>query len=144
MNSSTPTARTSLAAIALAAALLAPAASAPAKLYTPPEPDAPAAAEVRGGDDATAGLPRSADRATPFVAEVAPEAVRRDPGQATPFVAEAAPEATPAGDAFDWGDAAIGAGVSLLVVALAIAGSATVGSIRKRIPASGGAASQNA
>jgi hypothetical protein len=55
-------------------------------------------------------LPRSAGEATPFVAEVGTEALRRDPSQATQFVAELAPGAAPPGDGFDWGDAAIGAG----------------------------------
>jgi hypothetical protein len=79
-------------------------------------------------------LPRSAEAATPFVAEVAPEALPRDPGQATPFVAEVAPEAVPAGDGFDWGAAAIGAGAALLAAALLAAGSGAVGRGRSRSP----------
>ena len=80
-------------------------------------------------------LPRAADAATPFVAEVGTEALRRDPGQATPFDSEVAPEAAPPGDGFDWGDAAIGAGAGLLAAALLAAGS---GAVRRDRPRSAG------
>lgn len=60
---------------------------------------------------------------------------RRDGSQATPFIAEAGPEASTAAatsvadDGFEIGAAAIGAGLGLLVAALAVLGT---GAIRDR------------
>jgi hypothetical protein len=55
--------------------------------------------------------------------------IRRDGGQAGPVVAELSPPAIvpSGGDAFDWGDAAIGAGAALFATALLMAGSSALG-----------------
>jgi hypothetical protein len=59
--------------------------------------------------------------------------VRRAGDQAVPFVAELSrpQSATGAGDAFDWGAAAIGAGVALFTAALLMAGVSTLGGRRR-------------
>jgi hypothetical protein len=71
--------------------------------------------------------------------------LRRDGGQATQFVAElSAPANIPGdGDAFDWGDAAIGAGAALFAATLLMAGSAMLGG-RRRDGKPTGAVSQRA
>jgi hypothetical protein len=67
----------------------------------------------------------------------APDAVLRSDGEhAVPFVAELSPPAPSAsvagdGDAFDWGAAAIGAGVALFATALLMAGAGALGSRRR-------------
>ena len=72
-------------------------------------------------------------------------ALRRDGDRSAPFVAEVSPEATPTatatGDGFDWGDAAIGAGASLLIVALVASGAGAVGGRRRQSPTPASAAS---
>jgi len=73
---------------------------------------------------------------------IGPVALRRDGSQAEPFVANVGSQPTTAGDGFDWGDAAIGAGAGLLAVCLAMLGSATIGGRRSSRPTT--AASQGA
>jgi hypothetical protein len=96
-----------------------------------PFSEGPAAAHDGGSKDGaqTLVLRRDGDRAVPFVAEV---------GSASPAPAAAT------GDAFDWGDAAIGAGASLLVVALVASGAGALGARRRQTPGSARAASQEA
>jgi len=60
--------------------------------------------------------------------------LRRDGSEATPFVADVSPESTVAGDGFDWGDAAIGAGAGLLTVALVVGGSGVIQGRRRHTP----------
>jgi hypothetical protein len=71
--------------------------------------------------------------------------IRRDGAHATPFVADLSPEASVPGasDGFDWGDAAIGAGAGLLAAALLMAGSTALGG-RRRTSKAAGAVSQGA
>ncbi len=53
--------------------------------------------------------------------------LRRDASAATPFVAEVGPEAvTAAGDGFDWSDAAIGAGAGLVLATFAAIGTVSL------------------
>jgi len=73
---------------------------------------------------------------------IGPVAVRRDGSQAEPFVANVGSQPTTAGDGFDWGDAAIGAGAGLLAACLAMLGSAAIGGRRSSRPST--AASQGA
>ena len=122
--------RTRIAIAVLAAAVIAPVAPAAANQYAPfADPPPPA---------------HQSEAANP---QNGPEAVvlRRDGDRSTKFVAEASPEATtPAGgsgDAFDWGDAAIGAGASLLAVALVASGTGAVTGRRRRTPTTASAAS---
>ncbi len=136
--------RTRIVAAALAAFVLVPAAPAAAKYYTSPVGTAEVSNQDESGAVIIPRLPRSPSEATPFVAEVGTEAIRKDASQATPFVAEVAPEATPPGDKFDWGDAAIGAGAGLLIVTVIAATSAATGGRRRYSPSSGGPASQGA
>lgn len=73
--------------------------------------------------------------------------LHRDSSQATPFVADlsdqsAAPNSAVAGDGFDWGDAAIGAGAGLLAAALLLGGSGAVQARRRRTPSPAGMTSQ--
>ena len=42
-------------------------------------------------------------------------ALHRDGSKADPFVADLAPTGAPAGDGFDWGDAAVGLGAGMIV-----------------------------
>jgi hypothetical protein len=114
----------------LAAGALASAAPAAASEYAPFS-EGPQAAHEDGSKDRSQSivLRRDGDRSTPFVAEV---------GSAT-----AAPAAA-AGDGFDWGDAAIGAGTSLLAVALVASGAGALGGRRRQSPGSTRAASQEA
>ena len=138
--------KTRLPAAALVAVVIAAAGPTAAGALSQPGLDGLAVAGNGSGESAAPGdptqestfvprLPRAADAATPFVAEVGTEALRRDPGQATPFDSEVAPEAAPPGDGFDWGDAAIGAGAGLLAAALLAAGS---GAGRRDRPRSAG------
>ena len=71
--------------------------------------------------------------------------IRRNGAHATPFVADVSPQATVPGasDGFDWGDAAIGAGAGLLATALLMAGSTALGG-RRRATKAAGAVSQGA
>ena len=122
--------RTRIAIAVLAAAVIAPVAPAAANQYAPfADPSPPA---------------HQSEAANP---QNAPEVVvqRRDGDRSTKFVAEASPEATkPAGgsgDAFDWGDAAIGSGAGLLAVALVASGTGAVTGRRRRTPTTVSAAS---
>ena len=72
-------------------------------------------------------LRRDRSKAVPFVADVSrlagPTAddpvLRRDGSEAVPLVADLEPDiAAPAGDGFDWGDAAVGAGAAIGLAAL--------------------------
>ena len=80
-------------------------------------------------------LRRDGDRAVPFdpVPGAGDELVlRRDGSRAEPFVAQVGPPAAvPAGDGFDWGDAAIGAAGAYALILLA---SGAVVLIRRRRP----------
>jgi hypothetical protein len=125
--------RTRIAIAVLAAAAIAPAAPAAANESAPFAEAARAtnqgpAADKKDGSEAVV-LRRDGDRATQFVADVSPAAVTAGSGS---------------GDAFDWGDAAIGAGASLLVVALVASSAGAVGGRRRRTPTTAGAASQEA
>ena len=73
-------------------------------------------------------------------------ALRRDGSKAEPFVAnvDSTPTASASGDGFDWGDAAIGAGVSLLAAALLMSAGAVGGRRTSSRPNTGGAVSQGA
>ena len=73
---------------------------------------------------------------------IGPVAIRRDGSQAEPFVANVGSQPTTAGDGFDWGDAAIGAGAGLLAACVAMLGSAAIGGRRSSRPTT--AASQGA
>jgi hypothetical protein len=140
MNTST---KTRLSAAALVAVVIAAAGPTAAGAYTETGDGSETAAAGNPPESVIIPrLPRSAGEATPFVAEVGTEALRRDPGQATQFVGELAPEAAPPGDGFDWGDAAIGAGAGLLAAALLAAGSGAVRRDRPRSPGRVPAASQ--
>lgn len=136
--------KTRLPVAALVAVVIAAAGPAAAGAYPVPGDDGQSAAPSEPTSDSAVvtRLPRSESAATPFVADVSTEALRRDPDQATQFVAEAAPEAAPPGDTFDWGDAAIGAGAALLAAALLAAGSGAVRRDRPRSPSRVPAASQ--
>ena len=89
-------------------------------------------------------LHRDGSKAVPFVAEVgnvagptagAP-ALRRDGSKAVPFVADLEPDiAAAAGEGFDWGDAAVGAGAAIALVALGGAGLALRGRLAPHRPA---------
>ena len=80
-------------------------------------------------------LHRDGSKAVPFVADVSvpgpkagAPALRRDGSKAVPFVADLESDAAaPAGDGFDWGDAALGAAVAIGTVALAGVGLAVRG-----------------
>jgi hypothetical protein len=106
----------------LVAGAIAPAAPAAASLYSP----------VGEGPQAT-----KKDDSAAIV-------LRRDGSQATPFVADVSPEAAVSGDGFDWGDAAIGAGAGLLTVALVVGGSGAIAGRRRPTPTPASAASQGA
>jgi hypothetical protein len=107
--------------------LAAPAAASVAEPPTVPTPDTHAQSAVQSpGHDQAIVLHRDAAQATPFIANVAPEA--SVPGD---------------GDGFDWGDAAIGAGAGLLAAALLVAGSSALGG-RRRTSKPAGAVSQGA
>ena len=89
-------------------------------------------------------LRRDGSKAVPFVAEVgnvagptagAP-ALRRDGSKAVPFVADLEPDiAAAAGEGFHWGDAAVGAGAAIVLVALGGAGLALRGRLAPHRPA---------
>ena len=89
-------------------------------------------------------LRRDGSKAVPFVAEVGKPAgptaggllLRRDGSKAVPWVANLEPDvAVPAGDGFDWGDAAVGAGAAIALVALGGAGLARRGRLARHRPA---------
>jgi hypothetical protein len=89
-------------------------------------------------------LRRDGSKAVPFVAEVGRSAgavashpvLRRDGSKAVPWVANLEPDvAVPAGDGFDWGDAAVGAGAAIALVALGGAGLALRGRLAPHRPA---------
>jgi hypothetical protein len=69
-------------------------------------------------------LHRDGSKAVPFVADVStPVVLHRDGSKAVPFVADvSAPRVVVAPDGFDWGDALIGAGAALAIVALSGSG----------------------
>ncbi len=97
-------------AAVLVAGLLAPVAPAMAGVEDPFGTDLQASSSDSGRSNDSSGI-----------------VLRRDSTEATPFVAEAGAEATPvAGDGFDWGDAAIGAGVGLLTATFAALGAGTI------------------
>ena len=89
-------------------------------------------------------LRRDGSKAVPFVAEVgnvagptagAP-ALRRDGSKAVPFVADLEPDiAAAAGEGFHWGDAAVGAGAAIALVAFGGAGLALRGRLAPHRPA---------
>jgi hypothetical protein len=87
------------------------------------------------GDD-LAGPPSASTPQTPLDDTVA---LRRDGSQAVPFVAEvsATPPAAASGSDFDWGDAAIGAGTALGIVALLGASGLAIRSRRRVAPSTG-------
>lgn len=151
--------RTRLIATALVAGVVIPVAPATAKPINSGLPGTPVSAEQN--DSGTIVLRRDGSEATPFVPNIgqATEAdeivLRRDGSEATPFVADtgAAPDEvitargpvptlasspSPSGDGFDWGDAAIGAGV---LTAMLLAGLST-GHRRRQAAAPAGAVSQ--
>jgi hypothetical protein len=70
--------------------------------------------------------------------------LHRDGSKAVPVVADLDPEPTAAGDGFDWGDAAIGAGAVLLVACLAMLAAAGFSGRRSRTSQPTTAASQSA
>jgi hypothetical protein len=111
-----------LTALLVAGALI-PAAPAAANVYAPVS-DGPEATQKDDSEGIV--LRRDGDRSTPFVAQVSPEAT---------------PTATATDDGFDWGDAAIGAGASLLIVALVASGAGAVGGRRRQSPTPASAAS---
>jgi len=122
--------RTRIAIAVLAAAVIAPVAPAAANQYAPfADPPPPAhqsqAANPQNGPEAVV-LRRDGDRSTKFVAEASPEATKPAGGS---------------GDAFDWGDAAIGAGAGLLAVALVASGTGAVTGRRRRTLTTASAAS---
>jgi hypothetical protein len=83
--------------------------------------------------------------AAPDHAQQAGIVLHRDGSQAASFVADLAPQASASptdGDGFNWGAAAIGAGVTLLAAALLMGGSSALG--RRRTSKAGGAVSQGA
>ena len=122
--------RTRIAIAVLAAAVIAPVAPAAANQYAPfadaPPPAHQGEAANRQNGPETVVLRRDGDRSTKFVAEASPEATTPAGGS---------------GDAFDWGDAAIGAGASLLAVALVASGTGAVTGRRRRTPTTASAAS---
>ena len=76
-------------------------------------------------------LRRDGSKAVPFVSQVSTRAdgtardpvLRRDGSKAVPFVADLEPDiAAAAGEGFDWGDAAIGAGLGATIALLAMVG----------------------
>ena len=73
-------------------------------------------------------LPRDADAAVPFVANVSPEAPQQ--------------VAAVGDDGFEWGDALIGAGAALAIGAIALAGAGALSTRRRYSGAPQGAASQ--
>jgi hypothetical protein len=74
-----------------------------------------------------------------------PTVTVRDGSKAVPFVADLDPEpTTAAGDGFDWGDAAIGAGAVLIVACLAMVAAVGYSSRRRGTPQPSTAASQSA
>jgi hypothetical protein len=89
-----------------------------------------------GSDDIT--LRRDGSKAVPFVADVSKDTadrsggptLRRDGSKAVPFVADVSgqsdAETAIASDGFDWGDAAIGAGLGAAAVLLALAAASAV------------------
>jgi hypothetical protein len=70
--------------------------------------------------------------------------LHRDGSKAVPVVADLDPEPTAAGDGFDWGDAAIGAGAVLFVACLAMLAAAGFSGRRSRTSQPTTAASQSA
>jgi MYXO-CTERM domain-containing protein len=83
-----------------------------------------AAAPVAGS--AQEGEARSTDRATSGARAGDEVVLRRDGDRAVPFVPSLGPAGTAKPDAFDWGDAAIGGGGALGLMALAMAAGAAV------------------
>jgi hypothetical protein len=86
------------------------------------------------GDD-PAGPPSASTSPTPQNTVV----VRRDGSAAVPFVADVSNESSTAaaGSGFDWGDAAIGAGGALGIIALLGAGALAIRSRRHVAPSTG-------
>ncbi len=115
MTASTRIRFTAFAAAALSAVALAPAAS--ASVNPDLATETAGAAGHQGDAVSTVVLRRSPEAAVPFVAETAP-------GHDQP--------AAGSGDSFDWGDAAIGAGASLAVVAVGLAGIGAISDGRRR------------
>lgn len=126
----TTTKRTTSVIAVLVAGALASAAPAAGSEYAPFS-EGPQAAHNEGSENGSQGivLRRDGDSATPFVAEVGPTSTA--PAAATD-------------EGFDWGDAAIGAGASLLAVALVASGAGALGGRRRQTPGSARAASQQA
>ena len=87
------------------------------------------------GDD-LAGPPSASTPPTPQENAVV---VRRDGSAAVPFVADVSSESptAAAGSGFDWGDAAIGAGAALGIIALLGAGGIAIRSRRHVAPSTG-------
>ena len=78
-----------------------------------------------GGSDSTfvPALPRSADAAVPFVADVSPEANQAQASQQPTAIGD---------DGFQFADALIGAGAALVVIAVVLAASGAIGTRRRR------------
>jgi uncharacterized iron-regulated membrane protein len=105
--------------------------SAAAQNGGPPAQDPASAARERTRGDQIV-LRRDGDRAVPFDPVVGAPALRRDGSLAEPFLAQVGPRATvPAGDGFDWRDAAIGAAGAYVLILVA---SGAVVLIRRRRP----------
>ena len=117
MTASTRTRFTAFAAAALSAVVLAPAAS--ASVNPDLATQTAGAAAHQGGAASTVVLRRSPEAAVPFVAETS----------------SAPDQPAIGGDGFSWGDAAIGAGATLAIVAVGLAGTGALGNGRRRYPA---------
>jgi hypothetical protein len=106
---------------------------------------APAAGSVAEPPTSSAGDGRAQLAQAQSGSQATDTSLRRDGEQARQFVAElSAPANIPGdGDAFDWGDAALGAGAALLAATLLMAGSAMLGG-RRRDGKPTGAVSQGA
>ena len=77
-----------------------------------------------GGSDSTfVQLPRSADAAVPFVADVSPELNQAQASQQPTAIGD---------DGFQFADALIGAGAALVVIAVVLAASGAIGTRRRR------------
>jgi hypothetical protein len=96
------------------------------------------AGTTTSGPTMSTTLHRDGSKATPFVANVSPTAtLHRDGSKAVPLVANLNPTAAPAdsGTGFDWGDAMIGAGGAVALIAVLGAGGLTIRSRRHVEPA---------
>jgi hypothetical protein len=100
-------------------------------------PGAASAAQLEGPQLGAPIANDQADQATAPARDQTAVTLRRDGSKAVPFVAESSDAAT-AGDSaggFDWGDAMIGAGAALALVALIGAGGFTIRGRQRVAPA---------